>query len=102
LVFIFIITFICAIFNKALNSIWINYFWSSDKGNGPEAIQQTVLYAAVAAILIPAVHRFVKRELEKIHNKLDSAHMKMDHIIFHSKDIPELPSKNDHLSEPRS
>ena len=54
-----------------LNYLWINYFWSSDKGNGPEAIQQTVIYAVAAVIFIPPVRHFIKREFEKVHHKID-------------------------------
>jgi hypothetical protein len=54
-----------------INYIWINYFWASDKGNGPEAIQQTIVYAIAAIILVPPVRHFIKHEFEKIHHKLD-------------------------------
>lgn len=69
--------------------LWVDYGWSSDKGNGPEAIQQTILYAVAAVIFIPVVHRWAKRELSKVHEKLDHAHALIGHIIEHSPDIPE-------------
>ena len=54
-----------------LNYLWFTYFWSSDKGNGPEGLQQTVVYAIAAVILVPPVRHYIKREFEKVHHKLD-------------------------------
>lgn len=54
-----------------INYLWINYFWASDKGNGPEAIQQTIFYAIVALVLVPPARHFIKREFEKVHHKID-------------------------------
>jgi len=67
-----------------VNYVWIDYFWASLKGNGPEALVQTVVYGAVAALFIPAVRRFEKR----LHAKLDLVHAKLDHVIEHHPDIP--------------
>jgi ABC-type Fe3+ transport system permease subunit len=53
-----------------LHNLWFNYAWSSDKGNGPEAIQQTILYALVAALFIPIVRHFIQRELKKAHDEI--------------------------------
>jgi len=57
---------------------WFTYWWSSDKGNGPENIQWTVLAIIAASFLIPAVRNFFKR--------LES---KVDHVITNHPDIPE-------------
>ena len=65
-----------------LHTQWFGYFWPSDKGNGPEAIQQTLVYGLIAAILIPPVRHFFKRHFEKLHSK-------MDHIIEHTESIPD-------------
>ena len=84
---------------NAIWSIWLNYFWSSDKGNGPEAIQQTVFYALVAVVFVPVVRKWVKAELKKVHEKLDAAHAKldlahakMDTIMEHRGVAAKLPS----------
>ena len=77
-----------------INYLWINYFWSSLKGNGPEAGFQTVIYAAIAVVFIPAVRKFFKRHFASVHAKLDEAHRKIDHVIAHS-DIPPLPPKEE-------
>lgn len=53
-----------------LSNLWFNYAWSSDKGNGPEAIQQTIIYAIAAVVLIPPVRHFIKREFDKVHNSI--------------------------------
>jgi hypothetical protein len=78
-----------------LHNLWFNYAWSSDKGNGPEAIQEALIVAA----LIPAVRRYVKRELAKAHDEL---HRKLDHIIKHHPDIPDLPKETDHEVHPQA
>ena len=63
-----------------LHRIWFDYFWSSDKGNGPEAIQQTILYGAIAAVLIPAVRHFVKKEFNSVHEKIEEVHDHLHHV----------------------
>lgn len=54
-----------------LNYQWITYWWSSDKGNGPENVQWTVLALVAVSLLYPPIRHTIKRELEKIHHKLD-------------------------------
>ena len=68
--------------------IWIDYFWASLKGNGPEALVQTVAYAAIAVALYPPLRRWATKEEREMRAEL---HRKMDHIIFHHPDIPPLP-----------
>lgn len=80
-----------------LHNLWFNYAWSSDKGNGPEALQQTVIYGLIAVVLIPpirhAMERFAKRHVESIKSHVEhenaKVHAKLDHVIKHSKDIPD-------------
>ncbi len=43
---------------------WLAYWWSSDKGNGPEAIQQIAAGALVVSILVPVVRKAIKRYAE--------------------------------------
>lgn len=75
-----------------LHTLWFGYGWSSDKGNGPEAIQQTVIYAVIAVLLVPPFRRLLQKELKKgnkeIHEKLDHAHALIEHVIKHHPDIP--------------
>jgi len=54
-----------------LHHQWSTYWWPSDMGNGPEAIQETVLVAFVGSLLYPPLRHYFKHELEKIHHKLD-------------------------------
>ena len=70
----------------------LHYLWSSDLGNGPEAIQEAVIVAILTAIIVPVVRTWVKRELAKAHDEL---HRKLDHIIRHHPAIPEY-KENDH------
>jgi len=69
---------------------WFNYWWPSDKGNGPEAIQQTLVYAATAALFVPIIHRWITKHLDALHAKLDKSHELMRHIIKYHPDIPEI------------
>jgi len=57
-----------------LNNIWFDYFWPSLKSNGPEALVQTVLYAAIAFIFVPPVRRYVNAHVKSLHDKLDMHH----------------------------
>ena len=93
-----------------ISNLWFNYAWSSDKGNGPEAIQQTIIYAAIAVVLIPpirkAIERFAKRHVDSIKAHAaaehDALHEKLDHIIHHSGDIPNKPTHaNDWKERPK-
>jgi hypothetical protein len=61
--------------------LWYGYAWPSLKGNGPEALIQTVVYFVIAVIFIPRFRKFLRGELGHLHNKLD-------HIIRHHPDIP--------------
>jgi hypothetical protein len=76
-----------------LSNLWFNYFWSSDKGNGPEAIQQTALYAALATVFVPVIRHWAEAHVKAFHEKLDLVHQKMDHIIEHHPDIPAFVPK---------
>jgi len=91
-----------------LHNLWYGYFWPSLQGNGPEALVQTVVYGAIAIIFIPPVRRWftshfhglrdhITAEHAKIHDRLDRSHERQDdltahlnHIIKHSKDIPDF------------
>ena len=57
-----------------LHGLWFGYFWPSDKGNGPEALTQTVVYAAVGIYFIPKVRAWVNGHMAAIHKKLDTHH----------------------------
>ena len=61
--------------------LWFGYAWPSLKGNGPEALIQTVAYAAVAVAVYPPLRHWASRETAHLHAK-------MDHIILHHPDIP--------------
>lgn len=76
-----------------LHHLWFGYFWPSDEGNGPEALQQTVVYGLLAVIFVPLVRKWFMARMAALHEKLDHAHDKIDHIIRHSPDIPEFPKK---------
>ena len=75
-------------------SLWFNYTYPSLKGNGPEAICQTLVYGVLAVILIPPVRRFVRAEFAKVHTKIDHSHELLQHVIKHSPDIPDFPRTN--------
>ena len=51
-------------------NLWFNYGWPSDKGNGPEALQQTIVYFTIAAVFVPVVRHFIAREFDKVHHSI--------------------------------
>ena len=59
---------------REISYVWFQYFWSSLKGNGPEALAQTVLYAAIALIFVPPVRRYVNNHVKSIHERLERHH----------------------------
>jgi hypothetical protein len=81
--------------------LWFGYCWPSLKGNGPEAVIQTVVYFVLAVVFIPRFRRWLKGEFDRLHNRhgkqaelLGDLHRKLDHIIRHHPSIPDLPPKN--------
>jgi hypothetical protein len=70
-----------------LSNLWFGYGWLSDKGNGPEAIQQTILYAAIAVILVPAVRRFLRLEFAKVHTKIEQGHAEITERLHRSEKL---------------
>jgi len=81
-----------------LPNLWFNYAWSSDKGNGPEALQQTIVYGAIAVILVPpirhALERFAQRHVDAIKQHVSDEHDIMHEHIAHflkHKDNPNPP-----------
>ena len=63
--------------------LWYGYFWPSLKGNGPEALVQTVVYGLLAYLFLPPVKAYIDAHV-------DSIHAKLNHVIKHSKDIPPM------------
>ena len=91
--------------------LWFGYGWSSDKGNGPEAIQQTIAYAVIGVLLYPrvrrAIDRFARRHVneikahsEELHAELREhvsaehakVHAKLDRLMANLPDEPEEPT----------
>ena len=68
--------------------LWFGYFKPSLYGNGPEALIQTVVYAAVAFAVYPPLHRWVTKEERAVNAEI---HRAVHHIIKHHPDIPPLP-----------
>ena len=68
--------------------LWYGYAWPSLKGNGPEALIQTIVYGALAVAIYPPLRKWATQEERAMRAEL---HRKVDHIIFHHPDIPPLP-----------
>ena len=49
---------------------WYGYTYPSLKGNGPEALFQTVLYGAIAIAFIPLIRKFLRSELAKANGEV--------------------------------
>ena len=69
--------------------LWFGYFKPSLYGNGPEALIQTVVYAAVAVAVYPPLRKWATKEERAMRAEL---HSKVDHIIKHHPDIPDYVS----------
>ena len=69
-----------------ISNLWFGYGWSSDKGNGPEGLQQTVLYAAIALLFVPVVRRFLRREFRKVHTRIERGHDEVHEHLQHLHD----------------
>lgn len=82
-------------FSQELNYIWTNYFWSSDKGNGPEAIQQWALVAAAGVALWPVARKILHNEFKRAHTAITGIDHDLEHIIpeFIRKPLRWLKSK---------
>lgn len=90
------------------HSMWFGIVRPSLVGNGPEDLIATAIIAA----FIPQVRRWLKAhvhlpnaavaaQLAALHEKLDGAHAKMDHIIKHSPHIPnQVPGVGDVTKPP--
>jgi hypothetical protein len=69
-----------------LYTLWFGYVWPSLKGNGPEAVVQTIVYGGIAYIFVPPFRKW-------LHGEFTHVHAKIDHIIKHHPDIPTFPEK---------
>lgn len=67
-----------------LHHLWFTYGWPSLQGNGPEDGMRTLAAVVLASVFYPPFHRFIRREWERMHAKLD-------HIIEHHPNIPPFP-----------
>lgn len=80
-----------------LHSFWFHYEWSSDTGNGPEAITELLLGAFIGSFFIPRVRKWWARHIDDLKSHVSSEnkrlHAKMDHIIEHHPDIPDFKEK---------
>lgn len=76
-----------------LHHLWFTWFWPSDLGNGPEGIQQTVLYGIIALIFVPPIRRWFKRHIKSIHDKLDHQHE--EHLTLIAQHHKEAMRKAD-------
>ena len=80
-----------------LHHVWFGYAWPSLLGNGPEDLIRTTVAGVLAYVFIPQVRRFIERGWDRLHARLDnvqdshkSLHRKLDHIIKHHPDLPDL------------
>lgn len=96
-----------------IHTLWFNYEVPSLYGNGPEAITELIIVGIISALLIPPIRRWIKSEFHKVHEKIDLGHKEIherldrsherqdellrhvQHVIKHTKAIPDLPPKED-------
>lgn len=60
-----------------LYTLWFGYVWPSLKGNGPEAVVQTIVYGAIAMAVYPPLRKWSRAEITKVHHKLDGHHREL-------------------------
>ena len=66
--------------------LWYGYAWPSLKGNGPEALVQTVVYGAIAYAIVPPFRKWVNGHFKRVQETHDSIHAKLDaHHAEHQK-----------------
>ena len=62
-----------------LYTLWFGYVWPSLKGNGPEAVVQTIVYGAIAMAVYPPLRKWSRdghhRELLKQAERHHKAHL---------------------------
>lgn len=67
-----------------LHHLWFTYAYPSLLGNGPEDLIHLLILGGLAAVFYPPLRKFIAREWNHMHAKLD-------HIIEHHPDIPPFP-----------
>jgi hypothetical protein len=83
-----------------LYTLHFGYLWPSIKGNGPEALAQTVVYFIIAAIFIPVVRKFIAREFAKVHHSIHvhgteiTAHL--HHIAKYTDGVPPFEHSDEY------
>ena len=76
-------------------------FWPFDNArvapNILATIVQIVAYTPLAVLVWPPtrkrIHRYLTRHTAPLHEEFAEVHRKLDHVIRHSSEIPELPPK---------
>lgn len=61
--------------------IWFNYFWASDKSNGPEAIQQIVLTGLAVAALWPVARKILRNEMKRAHQDITGVEHELERVF---------------------
>ncbi len=64
-----------------VNYVWVDYFWSSDKGNGPEAITQALLGLALLTALWPPIRKYLRNEAKKLHGEMTGVEHELEKIL---------------------
>jgi hypothetical protein len=85
-------------FGHWLTSQWGMWWWSSDKGNGPEAIQEIIVVGIVTSIFVPRIRRWWIAREQHMHAKIDHVLKAQAHFIHHHPDIPNEHSDGTTLS----
>lgn len=78
-------------------SFWSHWVWPAGASGGiPGDVVGSVVYTVIAVLVGSALYPPLRRRLERwVHRHLEAhmgeLHRKLDHIIAHHPDIPDLP-----------
>lgn len=60
---------------------WFTYWWLSDKGNGPEAIQQIAIGVVGAAALLPIARKVIRNDVRRVHSEMTGVDHELEKLL---------------------
>lgn len=89
-----IILILISIFSQWFIDRMIQDFWPIDNSRvGPNlvaSVAQWIIVVLIASIFYPPLRKWIEKEINIIHQKLDNNELLSKHIIKHHPDIPNM------------